>query len=89
MLQQRDAQIDTHSCLQAKYQELREQFTPLRNLYYLIECSWCKQRIRWQRKREAVPGDTSHSICASCAAAITREIAKLRLPPMVFAKLYN
>jgi hypothetical protein len=50
MLQTRDALIDTPLYLRTKYQELREQFTTWQNRYFLIECAWCKRRIRWKRK---------------------------------------
>ena len=82
MLQKRDERTETHLYLQTKYREvqeqfaklrhhyvleLQEQFTTLRNRYYLIECAWCKKRIRWKLKEVSVPGDTSHGICPPCA----------------------
>jgi hypothetical protein len=73
--------IDTHLYLRTKYQELREQFTRWRNLYYLIECAWCKKRLRWIRKRDAVPGDTSHGICASCAADLVKQMQTMQTWP--------
>jgi hypothetical protein len=81
MLQKRDERIDTHLYLRAKYQELREQYTALRNRYFMIECAWCKRRIGWKPKTGSVPGATSHGICPPCAADMLRGIAKLRLPP--------
>jgi hypothetical protein len=65
---------------QTKHRELRERCTTRRNRYYLIECAWCKKRIRWKRKQGDVPGDTSHSICPPCAAAILSEMATLQPP---------
>src|SRR5262244_2788750 len=70
--------MDTPLYLRSKYHELREQFTILRNRYYMIECAWCKKRIRWKRKRGAVPGDTSHGICLACAAALLRQMQAMK-----------
>ena len=96
MLQKRDEPIDTHLYLRTKYKELQEQFaklrhhylwevqeqlTTLRNRYYLVECAWCKRRIRWKRKEGSVPGDTSHGICPQCAADMLRKMARLRFTP--------
>ena len=78
MLPARDARSARYGSLHTKYHELREQFTTLRNLYYLIECAWCKQRLGWKRKTAAVPGDTSHSICPPCAADLLRGLAHLQ-----------
>src|SRR5262249_31589826 len=77
-----DELVERYRYLQTKYREYREQFTTLRNHFYLIECAWCKRRIRWKRKVPSVPGDTSHGICPPCAAGMLREIAKLRLSPL-------
>lgn len=65
---------------QTKHRELRERCTTRRNRYYLIECAWCKRRLRWKRKQGDVPGDTSHSICPPCAAAILSEMATPQPP---------
>jgi hypothetical protein len=78
MLQMRDARIGMHRCLQAKYHELRQQFTTLRTLYYLIECAWCQRRIGWKRKTAAVPGDTSHGICPPCATDLFRKLQAMK-----------
>ena len=59
-----------HVYFQTKYREYREQFLALRQRYLLVACAWCQQRIGWKRKVGAVPGETSHSICPSCATAL-------------------
>ena len=59
---------------------VRERFTTLRKRYYLIECAWCKRRIRWRHKQGDVPGETSHSIRPPCAAAIFSDMANLWRP---------
>ena len=94
MLQTRAELIDTHLYLQTKYREVREQFltrhqqfTKLRQRFYLIECAWCKTRLGWKRKTGAVSGDTSHGICPQCAMDILREVVQLRLPPLVLITL--
>src|SRR5262249_45239728 len=78
MEQQRGTGIDTHRYFRTKYYKLREQFTALRNCYYLIECAWCKKRIRWQRKTAAVPGDTSHGICPACATDLFSKMQAMK-----------
>jgi len=50
----------------------------LRKRYYLIECAWCKRRIRWKRKEGEVPGETSHGICPSCFADMLRKIHAMK-----------
>jgi hypothetical protein len=57
---------------QTKYREYQEQFRALRRCYFLVECAWCKQRIRWKRKLADVPGETSHGICLPCAGNLLR-----------------
>lgn len=86
MLQKRDERIATHLSslqrqyreLQRKYRENREHFTTLRQCYYLIVCAWCKRRIRWKPKEDAIPGDTSHGICLSCFADMVGKITAMK-----------
>ena len=72
-----EEQIEPHFHLWTRYKALRTQFMRLRNLYLLVECAWCKTRMGWKRKHASVPGDTSHSVCTSCAAALRSELATL------------
>ena len=74
MLPKRAEQFETYLYLQGKYSEVQEQFTTLRNCYYLIECAWCKRRIRWKRQAASVPGDTSHGICPLCAVNLLKKL---------------
>jgi hypothetical protein len=93
MLQKRDERIETHLYLQTKYREVQAQFAKLRHhylfevqkqlanlrhLYLLIECAWCQRRIGWKRKMAAVPSDTSHGICPSCATVLFRKIQAMK-----------
>jgi hypothetical protein len=93
MLQKRDERTETHPYLQTKYRkaqaqftqlhnhyhlEVREKFMQLRKRYYLIECAWCKRRIRWKHKEGEVPGETSHGICPSCCADMLRKIHAMK-----------
>src|SRR5215831_14544986 len=70
MLRNRDELTGKFLAFQTKYRELREQFLELRQSYFLIECAWCKQRIRWKPKMSPSPSDTSHGICLHCAADV-------------------
>lgn len=74
MLRQRDERLETYIALQRKYREIQAQCTNLRNRYLLIECAWCQRRLGWKRKTAAVPGETSHSICPSCATTLFKEM---------------
>jgi hypothetical protein len=74
MRQKRDERFETHLFLQTKYRELRDHFKKIRQRYVLIECAWCMQRVRWQRKDDASPVHTSHSICPRCFASVSKEI---------------
>jgi hypothetical protein len=78
MLRQRDEQIEKYLSLQTKYRDLQAQFANLRNRYLLIECAWCQRRIGWKRKTTAVPGETSHGICPSCATTLFRKMQAMK-----------
>ena len=43
-----------------------------RKRYYLVECAWCKKRMRWKRAEGPVPYTVSHSICAQCFAWVSQ-----------------
>src|SRR5262249_37809365 len=79
MSQTKEERSATQRSLHAQYRELREQCTTLRQLYYLIECAWCQQRLGWKRKTAAGPGETSHSICPPCAADLLAGIPQLQI----------
>jgi hypothetical protein len=85
MLRRLDEGSARYRYFQTKYRELREQFTTLRNCYYLIECAWCKRHIRWKRREGAMPGGTSHGICPPCAAAMVREMQAREMRPMALS----
>jgi hypothetical protein len=44
--------------------------------YYLrVACAWCEEHIRWQSMATPMPVPmTSHGICPSCYATVTREL---------------
>jgi hypothetical protein len=65
---------ETYRYFQTKYRALHEQFTTLQKSYSLIECAWCKRRIRWRRQAPAVPGAISHGICPPCAARLLTQL---------------
>ena len=74
-MQRRSEELrDTYRYFQTKYRELHELFTTLRQGYDLLECAWCKRRIRWSRKAPAVPCETSHGICPPCAGRIRTQL---------------
>jgi len=84
MPQGRDERITMYRDLQRKYRTLREQFltwqqqfTTLRQRFYRIECAWCQRRIGWKPKLGVVPGETSHGICAPCAADLLKRKSKM------------
>jgi hypothetical protein len=81
MLRQIEELIHRFCYFQAKYREYREQFIALRQRYLLVECAWCTRRIGWKPKTAAVPGDTSHGICASCAADLCRKMQAMKHSP--------
>jgi hypothetical protein len=68
MLQQRDERSLTYFQIRAKYRDLQQQFTMLRQYFYRIECAWCKSRIGWKCKDVHVPGETTYGICPQCVA---------------------
>jgi len=74
MLPQRDALQGRFLYFQTKYREYQEQFLALRQCYLQVECAWCKTHTGWKRKTAAVPGETSHGICPSCATDLLRRI---------------
>ena len=65
---------ETYHSFQTTYRKHREQFTTLRQRYYLIECAWCQRHIRWVPKPPSMAGDTSHGICRPCAARILTQL---------------
>jgi hypothetical protein len=75
-LEQRDELRTTVERLRTRYRELQEHFVALRQGYFMIQCAWCRRRLGWKRKHAAVSGETSHSICARCAAAMVRAMAR-------------
>ena len=62
-------------------EEQTETHFMLRKGYWLIECAWCKRRIRWQPKKDATPGGTSHGICQSCMTALLTTPLVSPIPP--------
>jgi hypothetical protein len=80
ILEQRDELCAAGNRLRTKYRELQEQFTALRQCYYLVECAWCRRRLGWKRKQASVPGETSHSICSRCTVTVVRAMASPPAP---------
>src|SRR5215475_2030 len=66
---------ETYHSFQTTYRELRQQFTTLRQRYYLIECAWCQGHIRWVPKAPSLAGNTSHGICRPCATRLLTPLA--------------
>jgi hypothetical protein len=87
MLHRRVDLYETYRSFQTTYQELREQFTTLRKLYYLIECAWYQKRIRWTRRAAAALGDTSHGICPPCATALFSQMQAMKHAPACLVTL--
>src|SRR5215469_6167591 len=71
MLRKRDELTGRFLAFQTKYRELRAQFLELRQSYFLIECAWCKARIRWKHKQGSVRDVCIFSRSGRCPAKLT------------------
>ena len=60
--------------------ECRTPWLERRKRYYLVECAWCKKRMRWKRAEGPVPYKVSHSICAAMFCVGVSRVMKAPSP---------
>jgi hypothetical protein len=45
--------------------------------FYVVVCAWCGKHLRWMERQGNAPdapaGQTSHGICADCAAHVLQQ----------------
>jgi len=68
----RKKRICQSSAPQTQGSEHHKQWLERRKRYYLVECAWCKKRMRWKRAEGPVSYKVSHSICAQCFVQVSQ-----------------